>query len=75
MKTLLRSLIGTGIGAAASLITTSALAFPFFGGDRDRDPHPSPSAVPEINGNGAVAGAALVLGGAAVILSRRKLRA
>jgi hypothetical protein len=75
MKTLLRSVIGSGIVAAVALGASSAMAFPWdFGGGHDHGPGKGPTSVPEINSHGAAAGAAIVLGGAAVILSSRKRR-
>ena len=72
MKTTLRALVGAGISSAVILASTSALAFPF--DDFRHGPTSVPTRVPEINGSGAATGLAIVLGGAAVILSRRKRR-
>ncbi|HVW26210.1 MAG TPA: hypothetical protein VHC69_12625 [Polyangiaceae bacterium] len=73
MKTTLRALVGAGVSSAVILASASALAFPF-NHDWDRGPASGPTHVPEIDGNGAATGLAIVLGGAAVILSRRKRR-
>jgi len=65
MKRSVRNLVGAGFAAGIMFAAVSALA---------QSVPSSVRRVPEINGNGAVTGAAVVLGGAAVILSLRKRR-
>jgi hypothetical protein len=77
MRHLFRALVGTGVGAAGVLVASSAMAFPDFFDHHGPDhggQGSGPTAVPEINGHGAATGLAIVLGGAAVVLSSRKRR-
>jgi LPXTG-motif cell wall-anchored protein len=66
MPKFIRSLSAVGLALSVSALAGTALA-----GPRDH----KPVRVPEINGAFAGAGLALVLGGAAVVLGRRRRKA
>jgi hypothetical protein len=70
MLKFIRSIAAVGIGLSSVALSGAALAGPY-----GHEHRPSPRAVPEINGAVAGTGLALVLGGAAVVLGRRRRKA
>ncbi len=72
--TALKNVLGLTLAAGVLATTTAAFAGPFSHGPHGPAPTPSPkpAAAPELAGKGAPAALALIAGGAAIVISRRR---
>lgn len=67
--TAFKNVLGLALAAGVLATTTAAFAGPF---SNPWGPKPKPAAAPELAGKGAPAALALIAGGAAIVVSRRR---